>query len=105
MPIIKSAKKRVRTNAKAKIRNSKAKRNMRDSIKSFNKKPSVKSLSQAQSDIDKALKKNIIHKNKAARLKKRASALAKQNGVKTIKKTVTKKSTVKKTAPKKVLAK
>lgn len=82
MPIIKSAKKRVRTARKAAIRNSKTKRTVRTAIKEFVAKPTEKSLVNAQSNIDRAAKKGVIHKNKAARLKKRAAAKAKAAGVK-----------------------
>ena len=82
MPIIKSAKKRVRTAKKAAIRNSKTKRSVRTALKEFASKPTDKSLINAQSNIDRAAKKGVIHKNKAARLKKRAAAKAKAAGVK-----------------------
>jgi ribosomal protein S20 len=83
MPIIKSAKKRVRVNNKAAIRNSKTKRTLKDAFKVFTKTPSAASHSAAQSNLDKAVKKGIMHKNKAARLKKQAAATAKAAGVKT----------------------
>jgi small subunit ribosomal protein S20 len=82
MPIIKSAKKRVRTSNKAAIRNSKTKRSLREAIKSFGRSPSAKSHSSAQSHLDKAAKKGVIHKNKAARLKSQAAKKAKAAGVK-----------------------
>jgi len=81
MPIIKSAKKRVNVARKAAIRNSKTKKNLKKAIKSFNLKPSTKSHSEAQSKIDIATKKGLIHKNKAARLKKKAAAKAKDSKV------------------------
>ncbi|HVX48049.1 MAG TPA: 30S ribosomal protein S20 [Candidatus Saccharimonadales bacterium] len=82
MPIIQSAKKRVRVAKKAATRNSKTKRSFKDALKVFTKTPSAKSLSDAQSKLDTAAKKGVIHKNKAARLKKRAAAKAKAAGVK-----------------------
>lgn len=114
MPIIKSAKKRVKTSRKATIRNSKTKRSLKASIKAFVAKPSNASHSEAQSNLDKAVKKGVIHKNKAARLKKQAAARAKAAGVKpakavkkaapATKKTPVKKPTAKKPAPKKAPA-
>ncbi len=92
MPIIKSAKKRVRTARKAAVRNSKTKRSLRSALKVFGVSPSSKSHSSAQSKLDKAVKKGLIHKNKAARLKKQASGRAKAAGVKPTK-------AVKKAAP------
>ena len=125
MPIIKSAKKRVKTANKAATRNSKTKRTLKTALKSFHAAVTGKSKdagskhSKAQSAIDKTAKKGLLHKNKAARLKKQASAKAKAAGVKptarvratakkaaapkktTAKKTVAKKPVAKKTAAKK----
>ena len=93
MPIIKSAKKRVRTAQKAAIRNSKTKRSLREALKALSTAPSAKAHNSAQSALDTAVKKGIIHKNKAARLKKQAAAKAKAAGVKPAK------ATAKKAAP------
>jgi small subunit ribosomal protein S20 len=48
---------------------------LRTVIKSFRKSPTKKSLDKAFSALDKAAKRSIIHKNKAARLKSRLSKL------------------------------
>jgi len=96
MPIIKSAKKRVRVARKATVRNSKTKRSLKSALKLFAKSPSVKTHSTAQSNLDKAVKKGVIHKNKAARLKKQAAHKAKAAGVKPAKAA---KPTAKKAAP------
>ena len=89
MPIIKSAKKRVKLAAKANIRNSRFRRTMRETVKTFNKAVEggkVTEISAAQakaiSAIDIAVKKNLIHQNKAARQKSALSAKAKAAGVK-----------------------
>lgn len=89
MPIIKSAKKRVLVSNKASVRNSKTKRTMREALKAFQKaivggKPSEINEAQkkAVSAIDTATKKNVIHKNKAARKKSQISATAKSTGLK-----------------------
>jgi small subunit ribosomal protein S20 len=100
MPIIKSAKKRVRTAKKAAIRNAKTKRLLKSAIKLFTKKAALKSHSSAQSALDKAVKKGIVHKNKAARIKKRLAAQAKVAGVKPASATSPKKAAPK-AAPKK----
>ena len=84
MPIIKSAKKRVRVAAKASTRNSKTKRSLRSMVKAFNtslqggdgKKIST-AQSKAQSVLDKAGKKHVIHKNKVARKKRQLAKAAK----------------------------
>ena len=103
MPIIKSAKKRVRVARKAAVRNARSRRNLKSALKVFGGKPSAAAHSAVQSQIDKTLKKHVIHKNKAARLKRRAAAQAKAAGVKpgkTVAKTVTKKAApAKKTIP------
>ena len=112
MPIIKSAKKRVKTARKATIRNSKTKRSLKASLKAMVASPSSKNHSEYQSNLDKAAKKGVIHKNKAARLKKQAAARAKAAGVKPTKATksavaakTVKKAPAKKTATKKPVAK
>ena len=105
MPIIASAKKRVRTTRKATVRNSKTKRSLKGALKVFAKSPSAKSISSAQSQIDRAAKKGVIHKNKAARLKSQAAKKAKATGVKSTKATKkaapAKKATAKKSTAKK----
>jgi small subunit ribosomal protein S20 len=80
MPIIKSAKKRVKVANKAAIRNSKTKRSLKGALKAFQKavtggaKEAKATQSKAQSAIDTAAKKGVMHKNKAAR---KASQVAK----------------------------
>ncbi len=82
MPIIKSAKKRVRTAEKAAIRNSKTKRSLKGALKAFHKavtggSKSADEQAKAQSSLDTAAKKGIIHKNKAARQKAQLARAAK----------------------------
>lgn len=78
MPNIKSAKKRVKTNAKKEIRNNDITSSMRTAIKKVEKeakhgsKESVaEKLNVATKKIDKACSSGLIHKNKAAREKSR----------------------------------
>jgi small subunit ribosomal protein S20 len=87
MPIIKSAKKRVKVAARANVRNSMVRRNLRDAVKAFSVavstgKPAeiAKTQTAAVSAIDAAAKKNVIHKNKAARKKAQLAAQAKAAG-------------------------
>ncbi len=82
MPIIKSAKKRVKTANKAAIRNSKTKRSLKAAIKAFISSPANDSQAKAQSELDKAAKKGILHKNKVARKKRQLATAAKAAGVK-----------------------
>lgn len=105
MPIIKSAKKRVRVARKAAARNRRTKRSLKTALKAFSAKATSNTNSQAQSAIDKAAKKGVIHKNKAARLKKRAAAQAKAAGVKPTKTAAKKATPAKKPAAKKAPAK
>ncbi len=107
MPIIKSAKKRVKQARKATVRNAKTKRSLRESIKSFVKKPTASAHSKAQSDLDKAAKKGLVHKNKVARKKRQLAAAAKKAGVKPVaaSKKAAAKSSATKSAAKKAPAK
>lgn len=83
MPIIKSAKKRVRVSNKAAVRNSKTKRSLKGALKAFHKaitggsKEVTELKSKAQSEIDKAAKKGVMHKNKAARKQSQLARAAK----------------------------
>jgi len=84
MPIIKSAKKRVKVANKAAVRNSKTKRSLKGAVKAFgraltatDKKEAVKALDKVQSELDKAAKKGVLHKNKVARKKSQAAKAAK----------------------------
>jgi small subunit ribosomal protein S20 len=108
MPIIQSAKKRVRTSAKAAVRNSKTKRGLKGALKAFHAavtggtKESRKLESAAHSALDKAAKKGVMHKNKVARKKAQLARAGKAAAGATAKKATT---AVKKTAVKKVAAK
>lgn len=82
MPIIKSAIKRARQAAKRHERNVATKKNLKAAVKSFLAKPTAESLSKAQSEVDVALKKNLIKKNTASRRKANLAKIAKQSGVK-----------------------
>ena len=115
MPIIKSAKKRVKTANKAAARNSKTKRGLKGALKAFHravtggKKETKELQSKAQSALDKAAKKGVVHKNKAARKKSQVAKAAKTaagaSKPKAVKKAVAKKAPAKKPAAKKITAK
>src|SRR5690606_26599856 len=103
MPIIKSAKKRVRVARKATIRNAKTKRSLKAAIKAFaaaltGGKQANEAHAKAQSEIDKAAKKGVMHKNKAARKK---AQLARKAKAAAAAKPATKKAATKKTTAKK----
>lgn len=103
MPIIKSAKKRVKVARKATVRNAKTKRSLKAAVKAFaaaltgGKKVS-EAHAKAQSEVDKAAKKGVMHKNKAARKKAQLARKAKAAAAEkpAAKKTTAKKSTAKK---------
>jgi small subunit ribosomal protein S20 len=112
MPIIKSAKKRVRVAAKATSRNRKTKRSLKGAIKAFHaavtgRKDTKETHGKAQSALDKAGKKGVMHKNKVARKKRQLSAAAKAaHSAPAAKAPVKKKPAAKKAAtPKKAAAK
>lgn len=82
MPIIKSAEKRVRTSKISHDRNTAVKAEMRTAIKNLESKIRDNNLDEAKTayttaarKLEKAAKKGVIHKNKAARNK---SQLAKK---------------------------
>lgn len=116
MPIIKSAKKRVKGASKARSRNLKTKRSFREALKAYAKALEsgkqaeiAKTQADAVSALDIAVKKDVLHKNRAARYKARLAAQAKTAGVKPVKalksstaakKSPTKKSTTKRTTKK-----
>ena len=79
MPNIKSAKKKLKQDRVRAKRNLKYDHLIEKAIKEVKKKKEHGSLKKVYSIIDKAAKKKIIHKNKAARLKSRISKLAKKN--------------------------
>jgi small subunit ribosomal protein S20 len=111
MPIIKSAKKRVKVATKAHVRNARTKRTLRDALKAFSKAVEsgksadiLKTQQEAISALDVAAKKAVIHKNKAARQKASLSAQAKAAGAKPGK-TTAKKAPAKPAAAKKPVSK
>lgn len=100
MPIIQSAKKRVRVARKATIRNVKTKRSLKAALKAFIAKPAADAQSVAQSNIDKAVKKGVMSKSKAARKKSQLAKVAKAAGVKPVAKKTTAKPASKPVAKK-----
>ncbi len=82
MPIIKSAKKRVKVTEKKTAINREWKNKLKDSIKAFekavengDKEAAAEQLRETTKVIDKAATKNIIHKNNAARKKSRLTKM------------------------------
>lgn len=75
MPIIKSAQKKMRQDKKRTERNAAVKNKIKSLVKNMRRTPSDKSLQEVSSVLDKAVKTNLIHANKASRLKSRLSHL------------------------------
>ena len=73
MPIIASARKKMRQDKKRRITNLKTLAELKKALKKAQKKPSAENIKLAISIIDRAAKKKVIHGNKAARLKSRLS--------------------------------
>jgi small subunit ribosomal protein S20 len=97
MPISLSAKKSLRKSLKNYKENVSFKNKLKTTVKKFLAKPTKSGLEEVYSILDKAVKKNIFHKNKANRLK--------SNYSKKVKSGETKKTTVKKKTIKKVTKK
>ena len=75
MPILKNAKKALRVSKKKTVFNRRIKSRMKTAMDRVKKTPNKINLALAFSAIDRAVKKNIIHKNKAARLKSKTSKI------------------------------
>jgi small subunit ribosomal protein S20 len=122
MPILANAKKALRSSKRKTEVNQVLKSKTRTLIKKARLNPVTENLSAAYSAIDKSVKKNLMHKNKAARLKSALALLQKNTDskksadAKTTKKSDTKKAsnpktkktsskTTKKTSTKKASAK
>lgn len=73
MPIIKSAKKKMRQDKVRTARNSAIEAKLKKVIKKARKSKTKTTLREAFKALDIAAKKHLIHKNKAARLKSRLS--------------------------------
>lgn len=79
MANIKSAEKRIRQTAKRQSRNKSARSHLRSTVKQHRQREDAKksdSLPATYSEIDRAWKKGIIHKNAAARYKSRLAQAA-----------------------------
>lgn len=75
MPVIKSAKKKLRKDKKRTLHNNKWRALLDGVIKKARKTPKAETIRVAMQLIDKSAKKHLIHKNKAARLKSALSKL------------------------------
>ena len=75
MPILKNAQKALRVSKRKAVFNRRSKSRMKTAMDKVKKTPNKVNLALAFSAIDRAVKKNIIHRNKAARMKSKVSKL------------------------------
>jgi small subunit ribosomal protein S20 len=75
MPILKNAKKALRSSARKAVVNNRIRSRMKTAVGKMKTAAGKDSLTEAFSAVDKAVKRNLIHKNKAARLKSQLSKL------------------------------
>ena len=104
MPIIKSAKKAARQAEKRTEHNVEIKKAIKAALKAFKANPTPETLAKAQSEYDKAVKKDLMKKNTAARRKAKLHDIAKRAGVK-LEKKAAKPATAKKPTTKATAAK
>jgi|GEM_PF-221384 len=81
MPVIKGSKKALRRDRRRTIINKKVREAYKEAVRLARQKPTPENLQKAYSELDRAAKKNVIHKNKAARLKSRLAKLLVKKGV------------------------
>lgn len=75
MPVIRQAIKKVRQDRRKTAVNLRRKLAYKKAVHDFRRQPSKKGLTVVFSALDRAAKTNVIHKNKAARLKSRLSKM------------------------------
>ncbi len=78
MPNLPSAKKALRSSKRKAKANQRIKSRVKTAFKKLQAESTDENLRLAQSAVDKAVKKNIFHKNKAARLKSRMAKIVQQ---------------------------
>jgi small subunit ribosomal protein S20 len=78
MPILKNAIKALKVSQKKTIINGQLKSKLKTAVDDMKKSPTAEKLSAAFSALDRGVKKNILQKNKAARIKASLSKLLKK---------------------------
>lgn len=88
MPNVKSAEKRMRTNKIREERNRKKRSRLRTALKKVQTADGAEAaetnFQTAKSLLDRAAARRLIHPNKAARLKSRLAALAREKGAEVV---------------------
>ncbi len=79
MPVLESSKRTLRSQRRRYEINKRIREKYKAAVKSMRQDPSTDNLQKAFSELDKAVKKGVIHHNKADRLKSRLSALLNQH--------------------------
>ncbi len=80
MPVTKSAKKALKQEKRRATENQKIRNAYKKAIRFFKENVSSKALATAYTKIDQAAKKQVIHKNKASRLKSQLAKLLEKTG-------------------------
>ncbi len=75
MPILSSALKALRQTKRKTAMNRPVKSRAKSMVDAMKKAPNMENLNKAFSAVDRAVKRHIIHKNKAARIKSQLSKL------------------------------
>lgn len=86
MPVTKSAKGALNMSIRRRAENLRVEKKVKEALKAMRSAPTPTNLAKAYSAIDRAAKKYVIHKNKAARLKSSLAKLVKSTK-KAVKKT------------------
>lgn len=92
MPVTKTAKRALRVSDRKKSMNTTIIVSLEKAIRSAKKSKTVASIQRVYALADRAVKKDIIHKNKASRIKSSISKLAKPEGAKKAVKKTSKKA-------------
>lgn len=77
MPVTKQARKKLRKDKRREEKNLKIKVGYKKTVKKTRSNPNTKNLTEASKVLDKAAKKGVMHKNKAARIKSRLAKASK----------------------------
>lgn len=92
MPVTKGAKRALRRDRRRAVINQKTREAYKEAVRTVRKDPTEENLRLAHSQIDRAAKKKVIHKNKAARLKSRLARFLAKQVTTTVKKIAKKKN-------------
>lgn len=79
MPVTKTAKRALRSSKIKRVVNNAIRAKLAIAIRLAEKTPNKTNIKRATSEADKAAKKNVLHNNKAAKIKSRLSKLASGN--------------------------